>query len=69
MLGSTIGISVGQAIWSGVSRLRTVRDDSDYLTILQVLRKQISKISNLTLDLSGAALADSIRIIQTIQVL
>ncbi|KAJ7499660.1 MFS amino acid permease [Mycena latifolia] len=48
-LGSTIGVSVGQAIWSGV------------------LRKQISKISGLTLDLSGAALADSIHQIQTIQ--
>ncbi|KAJ7661600.1 major facilitator superfamily domain-containing protein [Mycena polygramma] len=48
-LGSTIGISVGQAIWSGV------------------LRQRISKIPNLTLDLSGAALADSARQIQFIQ--
>ncbi|KAJ6544192.1 major facilitator superfamily domain-containing protein [Mycena capillaripes] len=49
ILGSTIGISVGQAIWSGV------------------LRQRISKISNLTLDLSGAALADSVRQIQFIE--
>ncbi|KAJ7663013.1 major facilitator superfamily domain-containing protein [Mycena rosella] len=48
-LGSTIGVSVGQAIWSGV------------------LRSRISKISNLTLDLSGAALEDSIHQIQSIQ--
>ncbi|KAJ7123166.1 MFS general substrate transporter [Mycena epipterygia] len=48
-LGSTIGISVGQAIWSGV------------------LRHRISKISNLTLNLSGAALADSVRTIQSIE--
>jgi len=49
LLGSTIGISVGQAIWSGV------------------LRSRLSKIPNLTFDLSGAALADSVRRIQTIQ--
>ncbi|KAJ6579540.1 MFS amino acid permease [Mycena vulgaris] len=48
-LGSTIGVSVGQAIWSGV------------------LRDRISKISGLTLDLSGAALADSIHQIQSIE--
>ncbi|KAJ7096214.1 major facilitator superfamily-domain-containing protein, partial [Mycena epipterygia] len=48
-LGSTIGLSVGQAIWTGV------------------LRARLSKISNLTLDLSGAALADNVRRIQTIE--
>ncbi|KAF7331017.1 Membrane transporter [Mycena venus] len=47
-LGSTIGISVGQAIWSGV------------------LRQRLSKISGLTLNLSGAAL-DSARQIESIQ--
>ncbi|KAJ7367640.1 major facilitator superfamily domain-containing protein [Mycena albidolilacea] len=47
-LGSTIGISVGQAIWTGV------------------LRQELSGISGLNLDLSGAAL-DSARQIQSIQ--
>ncbi|KAJ7211917.1 major facilitator superfamily domain-containing protein [Mycena haematopus] len=47
-LGSTIGISVGQAIWSGV------------------LRQRLSKISGLTINLSGGALADSARQIQSI---
>ncbi|KAJ6479069.1 MFS amino acid permease [Mycena sanguinolenta] len=49
LLGSTIGISIGQAIWSGVVRVR------------------LAKMSDLTMDLSGAALADSIRRIQTIE--
>ncbi|KAJ6479031.1 MFS amino acid permease [Mycena sanguinolenta] len=49
LLGSTIGISIGQAIWSGVVRAR------------------LAKMSDLTMDLSGAALADSIRRIQTIE--
>ncbi|KAJ6473935.1 MFS amino acid permease [Mycena vulgaris] len=49
LLGSTIGISVGQAIWTGVAR------------------SQLSKIPNLTLELSGAALTDSIRAIQNIE--
>ncbi|KAJ7745413.1 MFS amino acid permease [Mycena maculata] len=49
LLGSTIGISVGQAIWSGV------------------LRGRLAKISGVTLDLSGAALADSVRAIQNIE--
>ncbi|KAJ7165570.1 MFS amino acid permease [Mycena crocata] len=49
LLGSTVGISVGQTIWSGV------------------LRERITKIENLNLDLSGGALADSIRTIQNIQ--
>ncbi|KAJ7083146.1 MFS amino acid permease [Mycena belliarum] len=48
-LGATIGVAVGQAIWSGV------------------VRKELSKINNLTLDLSGAALADSIHAIRSIQ--
>ncbi|KAJ7911085.1 MFS general substrate transporter [Mycena leptocephala] len=48
-LGSTIGISVGQAVWSGV------------------VRQRLSKIPGLTLNLSGAALADSARHIQTIE--
>ncbi|KAF8146473.1 major facilitator superfamily domain-containing protein [Mycena galopus ATCC 62051] len=47
-LGSTIGISVGQAIFTGV------------------LSQRLSKISGLTLNLTGAALADSVRQIQTI---
>jgi len=49
LLGSTIGISIGQAIWSGV------------------LQTRLAKISGLTLDLSVAALADSVRQIQTIE--
>ncbi|KAF8149269.1 MFS general substrate transporter [Mycena galopus ATCC 62051] len=49
LLGSTIGISIGQAIWSGVVRAR------------------LAKMSDLGMDLSGAALADSIRRIQTIE--
>ncbi|KAJ7755212.1 MFS amino acid permease [Mycena metata] len=49
LIGSTIGISVGQAVWTGV------------------IRQRLSKIPNLTLDLSGAALADSVRVIQSIQ--
>ncbi|KAJ7476981.1 MFS amino acid permease [Mycena galericulata] len=49
LLGSTIGISIGQAVWTGV------------------VRGRLSKISGLTLDLSGAALADSVRAIQTIE--
>jgi len=49
LLGSTIGISIGQAIWSGVLRARLV------------------KMSDLAMDLSGAALADSIRGIRTIE--
>ncbi|KAJ6607896.1 major facilitator superfamily domain-containing protein [Mycena sp. CBHHK59/15] len=50
LLGSTIGISVGQAIWSGE------------------LRTRIAKIPNLTLDLSGGQLADSVRTIHSIEV-
>ncbi|KAJ7913215.1 major facilitator superfamily domain-containing protein [Mycena leptocephala] len=49
LLGSTIGISAGQAIWAGV------------------LRTRLSKIPNLTLDLSGSALEDSVRKIQSIE--
>ncbi|KAJ7861393.1 hypothetical protein B0H14DRAFT_3445317 [Mycena olivaceomarginata] len=45
-LGSTIGVSAGQATWS------------------ELLRQRLSKISGLTMDLSGAALADSARQIQ-----
>ncbi|KAJ7031126.1 MFS amino acid permease [Mycena alexandri] len=49
LIGSTIGISVGQAIWTGV------------------IRQRLSKIPNFTVNLSGAALADSVRTIQSIQ--
>ncbi|KAF7341255.1 Membrane transporter [Mycena venus] len=49
LLGSTIGISIGQAIWSGVVRAR------------------LAKMSGLTMDLSGAALADNIPKIRTIK--
>ncbi|KAJ7314253.1 major facilitator superfamily domain-containing protein [Mycena albidolilacea] len=59
-LGSTIGVSVGQAIWSGVSY-------PTHAAVLQVLRQRLSKISGLTMDLSGAALADSARQIQSIE--
>ncbi|KAJ6447509.1 MFS amino acid permease [Mycena sanguinolenta] len=48
-LGSTIGISVGQAIWSAV------------------VRQRLSKISGVTIDLSGGALADSARQIESIR--
>ncbi|KAJ7618403.1 MFS general substrate transporter [Roridomyces roridus] len=48
-LGATIGLSIGQTIWSGV------------------VQSRIGKIEGLTVDLSGAALADSIRTIQNIQ--
>ncbi|KAF7354722.1 Membrane transporter [Mycena sanguinolenta] len=47
-LGSTIGISVGQAIWSAV------------------VRQRLAKISGVTINLSGGALADSARQIESI---
>ncbi|KAF7354705.1 Membrane transporter [Mycena sanguinolenta] len=47
-LGSTIGISVGQAIWSAI------------------VRQRLSKISGLTINFSGGALADSARQIQSL---
>jgi hypothetical protein len=67
ILGSTIGISVGQAIWSGVIRMVCTTKHHVYATS-QVLRQRLSKISGLTLNLSGAALADSARQIQSIEV-
>ncbi|KAF7318123.1 Membrane transporter [Mycena chlorophos] len=49
ILGSTIGISIGQTVWSSI------------------LQQQLAKISGLTLNLTGAALADSVKAIQTIE--
>ncbi|KAJ7911078.1 hypothetical protein B0H13DRAFT_586096 [Mycena leptocephala] len=66
ILGSTIGISVGQAIWSGVIRMVCTTKHHVYATS-QVLRQRLSKISGLTLNLSGAALADSARQIRSIE--
>ncbi|KAJ7062898.1 MFS general substrate transporter [Mycena amicta] len=49
ILGSTIGISIGQTIWTSI------------------LQQKLAKISGLTVNLTGSALADSVRKIQTIQ--
>ncbi|KAJ7062899.1 major facilitator superfamily domain-containing protein [Mycena amicta] len=49
MLGATIGIAVGQTIWTAV------------------LRHKLGKIAGVTLDLSGAGLADSVRGLHNIQ--
>lgn len=69
-LGSTVGIAVGQAIWSTVSlpiggvivcnALMTV-------TTLQELRKKLALVSGVTIDTSSANLADSIRQINLIE--
>ncbi|KAJ7641849.1 MFS general substrate transporter [Roridomyces roridus] len=49
LLGSSIGISIGEAVWSSAAR------------------KQLAKISDLTLDLSGAALTNKIPVLKDIE--
>ncbi|KAF7301065.1 Membrane transporter [Mycena indigotica] len=49
ILGSTVGISIGQTVWSSVAQ------------------KELKKIEGLSVDFTGAALADSVRAIQHLQ--
>lgn len=66
-LGSTVGVSVGQTIWSSVSHRSTHASFFFADGREQELRKRLSSITT-TLDLSSANIAESIRQINTLMV-
>jgi hypothetical protein len=55
-------------VWGNTLRTNCSVSYPTQAAVLQVLWQQLSKISGLMIDLSGAALADSVRQIQSIEV-
>lgn len=68
-LGSTVGVSIGQAIWSSVrSTNYNVLDYRVADISPQELRKKLAEVPGAMIDTSSANLADSIRQINLIEV-
>jgi hypothetical protein len=68
-LGSTIGVSIGQAIWSSVSYSGSLGDPlTSCIYNTQELRSRLTGVQGLTIDTSSAGLADSVRQLKNIQV-
>jgi hypothetical protein len=58
----------GNMVWGNTPRANCSVSYPTHVAVLQVLRQRLSKISGLRMDLSGAALANSARQIQSIEV-
>jgi hypothetical protein len=67
-LGGTVGISIGQAIYTSVGYLNFGHVSELDLVRFQVLSKKAKNISNLSLDTSAGALSESVRKLQMISV-
>lgn len=67
-LGGTVGISIGQAIYSSVGHLNLGMNQNSMLYFLQVLNKKVRNFTNLSLDTSPGGLSESVRKLKTISV-